>query len=195
MTRVLILDGDGRGGGTRLDLAVQSLIAEAQARGQSCERLRLAELKLHECIGCFDCWLKAPGRCRLRDEGPRLHAAMAVADVVVFASPLRMGFTSALLKRACDRLLPNFLPYLEMIGGECHHRSRYGRHPDVGLLIERCDATDDEVAATEQIYRRLALSLSGKLTWVRLADASAAAAPNDRAAGALQEVRDALRVD
>lgn len=192
MARMLILDGDGRGTGTALDRAINAVAAEADACGDPCERLRLAELDLQQCVGCFDCWLKTPGRCRMRDGGPSLHAAMANADVVVFASPLRMGFTSALLKRACDRVIPNFLPYLEMIRGECHHRSRYGRHPEVGLLLERCDATEDEVAATEAIYRRMALSLCGKLAWVRFAESTAALATEEPAKATQSEVRRAL---
>jgi hypothetical protein len=169
MTRILILDGDARAPGTLLDRAIAALAAEA--RGDTCQRLRLAELTLHQCVGCFGCWLKTPGRCRLRDDGPQLHAAMAVADLVVFASPLRMGFTSALLKRATDRIIPNFLPYIEVVKGESHHLPRYGRDIDLGLLVERCDATDGELAATEQIYRRLARNLRGRFAWLRLAAA------------------------
>jgi hypothetical protein len=181
MARMLILEGDSRSAGTALDCSISALAAEAEARGDTWERLRLADLHLQQCVGCFDCWLKTPGRCRMRDGGPTLHAALAIADVVVLASPLRMGFTSALLKRACDRVIPSCVPYLEMIGGECHHRSRYGRHPDLGLLLERCDATDDEIAATEEIYRRMALNLCGKLAWVRFAGPTAAAAAQDPA--------------
>ena len=167
MTRLLILDGDDRGPGTPLDRAIAGLQAEALGRGDACERIRLAGLTLHQCVGCFGCWLKTPGRCRLRDDGPRLLRAVVGADLLVFASPLRMGFTSALLKRATDRLIPVVLPYIEVVGGESHHVPRYGRGFDLALLVERGDATSDEVEATEAIYRRLARNMRGAFAWSR----------------------------
>ncbi|HEY3356792.1 MAG TPA: hypothetical protein VGQ83_26310 [Polyangia bacterium] len=165
--RVTILDGDPRGPGTPLERALTDVVRAAAARGDACEWLRLRELRLHQCVGCFDCWVKTPGRCRLRDDGARIVAAVAPADLLVLAAPLRMGFTSALLKRGTERVLPVLLPYIDLVDGECHHRPRYGHPMDLALVVERGDATDDELAATEQVYRRLAKNVGGRLAWVR----------------------------
>jgi multimeric flavodoxin WrbA len=147
-------------------------VADATAGGDRCLRLRLAEMTIHQCVGCFSCWVKTPGRCRLRDDGEALLAATANVDLLVFASPMRMGFVNSLLKRANDRVLPNLLPYVRVVGGECHHPPRY-RPFDLALLVERGDATDDEVAATERIYGRLAKNTSGKLAWTKVIDGDA----------------------
>jgi multimeric flavodoxin WrbA len=165
--RLAILDGDERPPGTLLDQAIVRLVAAATARGATAERIRLRNLRLHQCVGCFDCWVRSPGRCRLRDDGSRIVAAAAGADVLVFASPLIMGFTSALLKRAHDRILPILLPYIRVVDGECHHGLRYQQGPDVALLYERGDATDGEVAATVGIYARFVKNIGGRLAWVR----------------------------
>lgn len=170
--KMTILDGDPRGPGTPLDGALEVLATRARARGDSCERLRLSQLEIHECIGCFDCWLKTPGLCRLRDDGRRVVEAVAGAELVVFAAPMRMGFTSGLLKRGMDRLIPLLLPYIQVMDGECHHTMRNGRGFDVGLLVERCDATDQELQATEHLYRRIAKNMQGELAWMDLAGAS-----------------------
>jgi multimeric flavodoxin WrbA len=170
--RIAILDGDARGPGTPLDVAIEGLTTRTRARGGSCERLRLAQLAIHECVGCFDCWLKTPGLCRLRDDGRRVVEATAGADLVVFAAPMRMGFTTGLLKRATDRLIPLLLPYIQVVDGECHHTMRNGRGFDLGLLVERCDATDQELQVTEHLYRRIAKNMQGELAWMELAGAS-----------------------
>ncbi len=164
--RTAILDGDPRGPGTPLERALSQWVQESQERGDACEWLHLRELEVHQCVGCFDCFVKTPGRCRLRDDGARLVAAAAQADLLVFAAPMRMGFTSALLKRATDRVVPILLPYVEIVDGECRHPMRYGRGIDLGLVVERGDATLDELAATEAIYRRLAKNVRGRLAWV-----------------------------
>ena len=167
--RIAIFDGDPRAPGTALDRELSACTEQAVARGDRCERLRLADLKLHQCVGCFDCWVKTPGRCRLRDEGEHLVAALARADLVVFAAPMRMGFVASLLKRANDRVIPILLPYIDVMGGECHHLVRY-HELDVALVVERGDATAEELAATERIYKRLAKNMSGKFAWFKVVD-------------------------
>ncbi len=167
--RITVFDGDPRGRDSALDRELTAFCAQATARGDRCERLRLAELKIHQCVGCFSCWVKTPGRCRLRDDGARLLRATAGVDLLVLASPMRMGFVSSLLKRANDRLIPNLLPYVVVVGGECHHPLRYGPF-DLALLVEREDATDAELAATQRIYERLSKNTGGKLAWFRVID-------------------------
>lgn len=168
--RMTILDGDPRPFGTPLDRELTTLALQAKARGDACERVRLATLKLHQCVGCFHCWVKTPGRCRLNDDGNRVLAAIADADLLVFAAPMRMGFVASLLKRANDRIVPVVLPYVAVKDGECHHTMRY--HPfDLALIVERGDATAEELAATERIYARLAKNVLGKLAWFKVVEA------------------------
>ena len=168
--RIAIFDGDPRVPGSLLDRDLIAFTEQAVARGDRCERLRLADLKLHQCVGCFDCWVKTPGRCRLRDDGGHLVAALARADLVVLAAPMRMGFVASLLKRANDRVIPILLPYIDVMRGECHHLLRY-HALDVALVVERGDATAEELAATERIYKRLAKNMSGKFAWFKVVDA------------------------
>jgi len=106
----------------------------------------------------------------LRDDGKQLVAAIARADLVVFAAPMRMGFVDPLLKRANDRMIPVLLPYIVIREGECRHPARY-RPFDLALVVERGDSTTDELVATEQIYRRLAKNTAGKLAFFKVVEA------------------------
>jgi multimeric flavodoxin WrbA len=190
--KIAIFDGDPRGRGTPLDVELGALLEQAKARGDRCERLRLAELEIHPCVGCFQCWVKDPGRCRLRDDGGRLAAAVAGVDLLVFAAPMRMGFVTSLLKRAQDRVIPNVLPYVEVVEGECHHPVRYHGF-DVALLVERGDATAEEIAATIQIYRRFAKNTRGQFAWSRVIEGDGIGLPT-QATNAGKELGHALGV-
>jgi multimeric flavodoxin WrbA len=91
------------------------------------------------------------------------------ADLLVFAAPMRMGFVASLLKRANDRMIPLVLPYVDVVDGECHHPMRY-KPFDLALVVERGDASAEEVTATVQIYRRLAKNMAGKLAWSKVVE-------------------------
>ncbi len=171
--RITVLDGDPRSPGSSLDRAIEATMAAASLRGDTCERLRLAPLKIHQCVGCFDCWLKTPGQCRLRDEGSMIVRAAVDSDLLVFASPMRMGFTSSLLKRASERLLPFLLPELLVWEGECRHPLRYGRPLDIAVLVEGGDSTPEELQVVETIYRRVAKNVYGKFLWFKIAEKEA----------------------
>ncbi len=43
------------------------ILAELAAHGWQAESLALRDLKLAYCLGCFECWTKTPGLCRIDD--------------------------------------------------------------------------------------------------------------------------------
>ncbi len=70
------------------------------------------------------------------------------------------SFTTALLKRAADQMIPLLHPYFEMEGGEMHHRARYGRYPLMALIVGPDPATDaEDLALTEQMWARTARNM------------------------------------
>lgn len=100
---------------------------------------------IHSCIGCFACWTRTPGTCIFQDDHVDLLRLFLKSDVAVFASPLIVGFYSALLKTAIDRVIPLVLPYIELADGECRHPLRYGRAmPKMAFLYEPEEDTDEE---------------------------------------------------
>jgi hypothetical protein len=93
------------------------------------------------------------------------------ADLLVLASPVRMGFTTALLKRAADQMIPLIHPYFVIEGGEVHHRARYASYPLLGLLLgagEDSDAEDIEI--TTAMWRRTARNLRSRLVFTAVVD-------------------------
>jgi MinD superfamily P-loop ATPase len=161
--KIAILDGSDRSDG-RFDGYLGELAASLRAGGCEVERLVLRDLDLRRCTGCFGCWLTTPGRCVSPDDHGRILRAYVRSDVVVFASPLRMGFTSARLKLATEKLLPAVLPYVDTSTGECRHVMRYPGQPRLAVLVEEEPGTTaDDHALVAEMYRRLARNAHTRL--------------------------------
>ncbi len=118
---------------------------------------------------CFGCWLKTPGECIVADGSRDVCCEFVSPDLVLFASPIIMGFTSALLKKAHDKLIPLLLPYIGIYRKECHHVPRYEKYPRIGLLLEKGEDTNEEdVEIIADIYRRDASNFHTSFCLVRL---------------------------
>jgi len=133
-------------------------------RGHAVRRLILRDMDIRDCAGCFDCWVKTPGHCHVDDGSQDVNRAVIRSDLVVFASPVIMGFTSAVLKKANDKLIPLLHPYVDIVEGELHHRKRYDSYPAWGLVLDRGeDADDEDVEIVREIYRRDAINFRTRM--------------------------------
>jgi hypothetical protein len=55
-------------------------------------------------------------------------------------------------------------PYIELVHGEAHHKARYERYPQMGILLHKSDDTDEEdIQTIEAIYHRVALNMKSRL--------------------------------
>jgi multimeric flavodoxin WrbA len=168
---IALFNGTPKGYAGRLNEYVDELGDSLKGRGHTVSELRLRDLDLRYCTGCFGCFVKTPGRCLIRDDAEAVCRTYVQSDLVIMVSPVVMGFTSALLKRAQDRIIPLVLPYLEIFDGEMHHPSRYGKLPLMALLLEKGAGSDDEdLDIIRAIFGRIALNAHSKLAFTRFAD-------------------------
>ena len=160
--KILILNGNPHP--TGFDLYLQELRSCLLDDGHSITQLDLRDLPLRYCIGCWGCWVKTPGECTSRDASLAMDRDVINSDFVLWASPVKMGFPSTLLKMAIDKHLPLIHPYMEVAYGEAHHLRRYSRYPRVGLLVEKesyTDAADLQIIA--DIHGRTAINFKTRL--------------------------------
>ena len=114
-----------------------------QAQGCDVEQIRLEELDIAPCLGCFGCWVKTPGICLIDDAGRDVTKRAIQCDLLTFVTTITFGGYSFQLKKAVDRLIPLITPYFQFIDGEIHHQKRYARYPSllgVGTLLEPSEA-------------------------------------------------------
>jgi len=165
--KITILNGSPNGDYNTLTERIQSLKMQKENEGHSVEEFNLKEMDLAFCNGCWACWWKSPGICAIKDDIESILRSVINADLVIFSSPIIKGFTSSLLKKVCDRLIPLVHPYIELVENECHHLKRYDKYPDFALVAlkeEDTDKEDEEIIS--DIFKRFALNIKTKVEFV-----------------------------
>ena len=148
--RALVLNG-ALAGDEGLGPIEELLGSTLSAQGWAVERVRLRDVFIAYCKGCFDCWVKTPGVCATRDGAGAITRALARSDLVVLLSPITFGGYSSELKKALDRSTGIVSPFFTRIHGEVHHKPRYARYPAL-LAIGVTEDRDPEEA---RIFSRL----------------------------------------
>ena len=180
--RITILNGEPDAA-SAFDQYLGDYAAGLVANGHDVTRLDLRELDLKGCTGCWGCWVKTPGRCVKGDDSERVCRAVIGSDLTVLASPMRMGFTSSLLKRAADQMIALVHPFIVIENGEMHHRARYDRYPLMGLLIAPGADTDaEDLEITRHLWSRMARNMKSSLAFTIVATTPAKEAADGLAA-------------
>jgi len=169
--KITILNGNPDDNNAGFDQYLISLSDQLKNQEHNVHILDLRDMNIGYCMGCFDCWVKTPGLCIVKDDSYQVCEESINSDLVIFASPLIMGFTSALLKKANDKLIPLILYHMELVDKEYHHQARYEKYPYTGLIIGKNEDTDDEdVRITTEIYRRDAINFKTSLLFTRFTE-------------------------
>ena len=168
--KITILNGNPSIENAAFDEYTNKLAEALESNGHSAKALQLRDMDIRYCIGCFGCWVKTPGECSTSaDDTREIRREYINSDLVIFASPIIMGFTSALLKKAHDRNLGLILPYLVIDQEESHHLARYDKYPFMGLLLEKGeDADDEDVKIISDCYMRDAINFKTSLSFTKL---------------------------
>jgi multimeric flavodoxin WrbA len=156
--KVLILDGrigDDATADKSLQFAKEWL---ASAQWEVTD-LRLSELEIAPCIGCFGCWIKTPGICVIDDAGRDVAKAIVQSDLVVYLTPILFGGYSYELKKAIDRSIPIISPMFRTVHGEVHHKKRYARYPRVLALGWMEKLTVDAEDLFQSVVKRNAINM------------------------------------
>ena len=119
---------------SEIDVLYQSLVDELNQRGWDINSLILREFNIAPCQGCFDCWVKTPGVCRIDDFSRELTGEMVHSDLIIHFTPITFGGYSSELKKAVDRFIPVLLPFFQKIDGEIHHKFRYKTRPSIIVI-------------------------------------------------------------
>lgn len=169
--KYLILNGNPSGIKGDIDRYIESLALNMNSSGYNTEVIVLRELNIKPCIGCFNCWIKTPGICSIRDDAPEVSRKYIAADHVILASPLIAGFLSCLMKNTMDRNIPLVHPHLEEIDGEVHHKKRYDRYPIISFLLEKEAFTDEEdIAIASDIFCRQAINVRASVGFIHFTE-------------------------
>jgi multimeric flavodoxin WrbA len=167
--KITILNGNPDAGNTAFDTYLEHMTETLAAARHQATTFTLRDMDIKYCTGCWGCWVKTPGECVARDDSADVCRAVINADFVLLASPVMMGFPSALLKKTAEKLIPIIHPYGAVVQGEAHHMARYDKYPLMGLLLEkRGDADSSDVQIISDIFSRTALNFKTQLALTEL---------------------------
>jgi multimeric flavodoxin WrbA len=171
--RITILNGEPDAA-SQFNAYLETITNRLLASGHAVTKLDLRALDLKGCNGCFNCWVKTPGECSKRDDSATVCRPLIGADLLLLASPMTMGFTTSLLKRAADQMIPLVHPYFVVEGGEVHHRARYAHYPVFALLLDPGHDSDaEDVEITIRIWGKTARNMKSRLAWTAVAERNA----------------------
>ena len=136
---ILVLNGSPKG--TRSNtLKLTKAFLEGFTQNQSADTdiVDIYKLNIRECLGCFVCWSKTPGKCAITDDMTELLQKILRADVIIWSFPLYYFSLPSRLKMVIDRQLPLALPFMEGDASAGGHRSRYDMSGRRNVVISTC---------------------------------------------------------
>ena len=98
-----------------------------------------ASRKMAHCKGFYDCWLKDPGVCALRDGVDNLGREIAKCGTLIIISKSLYGGLGIDIKNALDRSISFVLPFFKVRDKETHHQTRYSNEGKIQAYIYNAD--------------------------------------------------------
>ncbi|MCD6115794.1 flavodoxin family protein [bacterium] len=147
--KAVILNGT-ENNNKQLDQICSIISEELKAIEWEVESIPIRDLKITNCVGCFECWVKTPGICRFNDDGREIAKKYIQSDLAVLFTPVTFGGYSSELKKALDRIICLILPFFTKKNNETHHQLRYGQYPRLlGLgVLPRADEKKERIFNT-----------------------------------------------
>lgn len=113
---ILAINSSPRSAGqSKTALMLNHLVEGMREAGADVEIVNLREKKINNCLGCFTCWSKTPGRCIQQDDMTReIFPKWLRADLVVYATPLYFHTLNSAMSTFRERTLPAASPFFEL---------------------------------------------------------------------------------
>ena len=123
-------------------------------QGSETKYFDLSSLKIANCMGCFGCFVKTPGKCVIPDACQEQGTKMAHCDEFIIVSECVYGGYSPDLKIQLDRILPYLHADFAIVDGEMHHAMRYDNDPMVRVYFYGSDITEREKDTAKRLLER-----------------------------------------
>jgi len=135
--KIVSINSSPRSGGqSKTELMLNHLVEGMRDAGAEVEVVNLREKKIENCIGCFTCWTKTPGKCLQKDDMTNeIFPKLLTSDLVVLATPLYLHFMNGAMRSFMERMLPAAQPFYKRSEGKTYHPLRYKAPPTVFLSV------------------------------------------------------------
>ena len=114
------------------------------------------------CLGCFNCWVKTPGRCIIEDSYTEMPKYILEGGTFVIITEIKYGCYTYFVKNVMDRSIGILLPFFQTVNGELHHTPRYSKSPKLVVIGYGDDITYDEEQTLKELVKGNAINLGCK---------------------------------
>ncbi len=118
--------------------------------------------KIKNCMGCFECWIKTPGKCKIRDGYENLGSLYSKAKHITVISKCFYGSYSPFVKNVLDRTIPYLLPFFKYKNREMHHITRSKTKFDLNVYFYGKNLTQNEKISAKEIVKANSINLGVK---------------------------------
>lgn len=119
----------------------------------------LSTMKIGNCVGCFGCWTKTPGKCVIRDDAVKVYPRIAESSHVLYVSKIKYGGYDTPMKTMLERAIPIQQAFIRLLHGETHHVQR-NVVPKQAVIIGYGDVSPQEQEVFRQLVARNANNMS-----------------------------------
>lgn len=110
----------------------------------------LSVLNIRNCIGCFGCWTKSPGKCVIRDDAVKIYPLIAKSERLIYVSHIYCGSYDVTMKTMLERAIPVQKAFIRLYHGETHHVQRAVAEKKAVII-----AYGAETNSEKDIFKRL----------------------------------------
>lgn len=121
--------------------------------------INLSELNISNCVGCFGCWTKTPGRCVIRDDAAHVYPLIAASDKVLYVSRIKYGGYDTIMKTMLERAIPVQQAFLRIVQGETHHVQRAVTSKQA-VIVAYGETSEEEQALFRRLVERNARNMN-----------------------------------
>lgn len=120
----------------------------------------LSSLKIANCVGCFGCWTKTPGKCVIRDDAVNVYPYIAKSDTVLYISHIKYGSYDTVMKTMLERAIPVQQAFIRLVNGETHHVQREVAPKQATIVAYGDGISNEEKAIFRDLIARNAHNMS-----------------------------------
>ena len=116
-------------------------------------------MKIANCVGCFGCWTKTPGKCVIRDDATKVYPFIAESSSVIYVSHIKYGGYDSVMKTMLERAIPIQQAFIRIHQGETHHVQRNVATKEA-IIIAYGDTDREEQEIFRQLVERNARNMN-----------------------------------
>ena len=110
----------------------------------------ISKLNIANCLGCFSCWTRTPGKCIIRDDAISVYPLIAKSKNLIYVTKIKFGSYDTPMKVLLERSLPIQKAFIRLYQGEAHHVQRNVEEKNA-IIVAYGNASEEE----KDLFRRL----------------------------------------